>query len=219
MMQRRRNRRDEASKILGLLNGLARLENPQHHNVDLADCVFQSKRATSSEGTDITHMVLRHCASHGWRSRARSQMSVYGSFLGGVVAPPVDPAVERRRKRLVTEPKLTLIVEAFDQEISWQRLRVAFERVRDLVDSDNALVRDGYATAPELTRFKANVEDPRHSGVEAVHGVRKGPLKGEKMTKMEGYYFVVHLLNTYLEKQPPTVRSMAPKPKGLRPQG
>src|SRR5208337_5355962 len=212
--------RDEASKILGLLNGLARLENPQHHNVDLADCVFQSKRATSSEGTDITHMVLRHCASHGWRSRARSQMSVYGSFLGGVVAPPVDPAVERRRKRLVTEPKLTLIVEAFDQEISWQRLRVAFERVCDLVGgSDNALVRQGYASARELASFKANVQDPRHSGVEAVHGVPHGPLKGEKMTETEGCDFVVRLLNTYLEKQPPTVRSMAPKPKGLRPQG
>jgi|SRR5208337_1493341 len=199
--------RDEASKILVLLNGIARLENPKHHNVDLADCVFQSKR-------------LHHCAPHGWRSRARSQMFVYGSFLGGVVAPPVDPAVERRRKRLVTEPKLTLIVEAFDQEITWQRLRVAFERVCDLVGgSDNALVRQGYASARELASFKANVQDPRHSGVEAVHGVPHGPLKGEKMTETEGCDFVVRLLNTYLEKQPPTVRSMAPKPKGLRPQG
>jgi len=145
-------------------------------------------------------------------------MFVYGSFLGGVVALPIDPTVERRRKRLVTDPKLTLVVGAFDEEISWQRLRVAFERVRDLVGSDNALVHHGYASAPELTRFKANVEDPRHSGVEAVHGVPKGPLKGEKMTEMEGFNFVVRLLNTYLEKQPPSVRSMAPKPRGLRPQ-
>ena len=192
--------RDEASKILVLLNGLARLENPKHHNVDLADCVFQSKRATSSEGTDITHMVLHHCAPH-WRARATSQMSV----TGGVVTPPVGPAVERRRKRLVTEPKLTLIVEAFDEEISWQRLRVAFERVRDLAGgSDNALVRQDYASAPELASFKANVEDPRHSGVEAVHGVpQRGLLKGEKMTETEGYDFVVRLLNTYLERQPP----------------
>ena len=141
---------------------------------------------------------------------------------GGVVALPVDPAVECRRKRLVADPKLVSIVEAFDKEISWQRLRVAFERVCDLVGgNDNVLVRQGYASARERASFKANVQDPRHSGVEAVHGVlkKKGPLKGEKMTKMEGYNFVVRLLNTYLEKQPPSVRSMAPKPKGLRPQG
>jgi hypothetical protein len=197
---------DEASKILVLLNGLARLENPKHRNVDLGDCFWHSQRATSSEGTDITHMVLHHCAPHGWRPRAGSQMSV----TGGVFVPPVDPAAGRRRKRLVTEPKLTLIVEAFDQEVSWQRLRVAFEIVRDLVGgSDNALVRQGYASARELANFKANVEDPRHSGTEAVHGVpkNKGPPKGEKMTETEGYDFVVRLLNTYLGKQPPTVRS------------
>jgi hypothetical protein len=192
--------RDEARKILVLLNGLARLENPKHHNVDLGDCVFQSKRATSSEGTDITHMILHHCAPHGWRARATSRMFV----TGGVFVPPVDPVVERRRKRLVADPKLVSTVEAFDEEISWQRLRVAFERVRGLVGgSDNALVRQGYAKQSELTCFKANVQDPRHSGVKAVHGVvPKGPLKGQKMTETEGYDFVVRLLNTYLEKQP-----------------
>src|SRR5271166_1729472 len=84
--------------------------------------------------------------------------------------------------------------------------------------SQTSPTASGYASAPELTRFKANVEDPRHSGVEAVHGVPKGPLKGEKMTEMEGFNFVVRLLNTYLEKQPPSVRSMAPKPRALRPQ-
>ena len=143
-------------------------------------------------------------------------MFLSGSFLGEVFVPPVDPAVERRRKRLVTEPKLTLIVEAFDQEISWQRLRVAFERVSDLVGgSDNALVQHRYAKQSELNRFKANVQDPRHSGVEAVHGVpKKGPLEGTKMTVMEGYDFVVRLLNTYLEKGPSPSGKRSPKPSG-----
>jgi hypothetical protein len=119
--------RDEASKILVLLNCLARLENPKHRNVDLADCVFQKG-------------LLHHCAPRGWRARAGSQSFV----TGGVVALPVDPAVERLRKRLVADPKLVSIVEAFDEEISWQRLRVAFERVCDLVGgSDNVLVRQG----------------------------------------------------------------------------
>ena len=67
---------------------------------------------------------------------------------------------------------------------------------------DNALVKDGYATQPEITSFKANAQDPRHSGAEAVHGVASGPLKGEKMTEREGSDFVVRLLNTYLERTP-----------------
>jgi hypothetical protein len=53
-----------------------------------------------------------------------------------------------------------------------------------------------------LTRFKANAQDPRHSGVNAVHGVLKGRLKGTKMTEKEGFDFVVRLLNTYLDRQP-----------------
>jgi hypothetical protein len=111
--------RDEANKILALLNGLARLENPEHRNVDLADCVSQNGR-------------LHHCASPGWRSRAGSQSFVLG-----------------------------------------------------------------------LNRFKENVEDPRHSGMRAVHGVPKGRLTSAKMTEGEGLDFVVRLLDAYLEKNPP----------------
>ena len=54
-----------------------------------------------------------------------------------------------------------------------------------------------------ITSFKANAQDPRHSGIEAVHGVPSGPLKGEKMTEEEGFGFVVRLLNTYLERKHP----------------
>jgi hypothetical protein len=67
---------------------------------------------------------------------------------------------------------------------------------------DNALVKNGYATQSELDSFKANAQHPRHSGVNAVHGVPQGPLKGTKMTEKEGFAFVVQLFNTYLEKHP-----------------
>jgi hypothetical protein len=183
--------RDEANKILALLNGLARLENPEHRNVDLADCVSQNGR-------------LHHCASPGWRSRAGSQSFVFGSFLGGAVAPPVDPAVEFRRKRLVADPMLAEIVAVFGEEMSWRRQRLAFEKINALVgNGDNALVKHKYAKQTELNRFKENVEDPRHSGMRAVHGVPKGRLTSAKMTEGEGLDFVVRLLDAYLEKNPP----------------
>ena len=120
-----------------------------------------------------------------------------------VTGPPVHPAVARRRARIAADPKLAEILEALADEITWQRLRVAFEKIRALVgQGDNGLVQHGYATQPELTRFKANIEDPRHSGLDAVHGVPKGPFKGTKMTEREGFDFVVRLFNKYVDKHP-----------------
>jgi hypothetical protein len=81
-------------------------------------------------------------------------------------------------------------------------MRVAFEKINTLVGKgDNALVKHGYATQEELTRFKANAQDPRHSGMEAVHGVPQGELKGTKMTRNEGFDFVVRLFNKYVDEQ------------------
>jgi hypothetical protein len=130
-----------------------------------------------------------------------SQPPVLGAEL--VTGPPVDPSVAQRRARIAADPKLAEILEALAGEITWQRLRVAFERISALVGKgDNALVKHGYATQPALTQFKANIEDLRHSGVKAVHGVPQGPLKGTKMTESEGFDFVVKLFNKYMDRQP-----------------
>jgi hypothetical protein len=127
--------RDAAAAILSCLNGPARLRNPQHRNVDLANAVFQNGQ-------------LHHLRPY-WRSRAGSRLDIFASPLtGSLIKAPVDP----RCKRLVTDPKLTDIVEVFSKEISWQRLRVAFEKINALVGrGDNALVKVGYATQAELS--------------------------------------------------------------------
>jgi hypothetical protein len=182
-----RQARQRASEVLVLLNGLARLQNPQHRNVDLANEVYQNGSL--------------HLASPQWRPRAGTRLQIATSPLTG---PPVTASIDPRCKRLVTDPKLAEIVEVFSEEMSWQRLRNAYEKVRALVGKDdNALVKHGYATRPEITSFKANAQDPRHSGPDAVHGVASGPLKGKKMTEGEGFEFVVRLLNTYLERKHP----------------
>jgi hypothetical protein len=187
---------EEATKKLVLLNGLARLENPEHRNVGVGDAFFQNGRThyyqTEPDGTTPRKR----------KEPAGSDIHRYESPLtGGRFVPPVDHA--QRRARIATDPKLAEIAEVFGEEITWQRLRVAFEKINALVGKgDNALVKDGYATQEELTRFKANVEDPRHSGANAVHGVHKGPLKGKKMTKGEGHDFVVGLLQEYLARHP-----------------
>src|SRR5262249_13449156 len=118
--------RKRAKDKLVLLNGLARLQNPQHRNVDLANEVYQNGSL--------------HLAWVQWRPRAGTRLEIATSPLTGpsLTAPPVDP----RCKRLVTDPKLAEIVEVFSEEMSWQRSRNAYEKVRALVGKDdNALVK------------------------------------------------------------------------------
>jgi hypothetical protein len=90
---------------------------------------------------------------------------MFGSALTGPIPRLSDPADDRRRARLVNEPKLAEILEAFAKPVSLSRLRVAFERIRALVGGEGALEKQGYATREELMRFKANLHDPRHSGI------------------------------------------------------
>jgi hypothetical protein len=68
---------------------------------------------------------------------------------------------------------------------------------------DNALVKFRLCHTGRTERFKEYVEDPRHSGINAVHGILdKSPLRSMKMTGNEGFEFVVKLLNTYVAKNP-----------------
>jgi hypothetical protein len=111
-------------------------------------------------------------------------------------------------KKVIGDPKLEEIAQCFGSELSWQRLRVVFEKIGALIGkrvkgNENALVKARYASKDEIDRFKANVEDPRHSGIDAVHGIpQAGPLKGSKMTLTEGHEFVVRLFTDYLGRSP-----------------
>ena len=184
---------EEARKTLGLLNGLARLENQKHGTVGLGNSFIRGGR-------------MEYVKPPNGSRPARSRVQIYQPPVLGaelVAGPPVDASLARRRARIVAEPKVAAILEVLADEISWQRLRVAFEKISALVGKgDNSLVQHGYATQSELTQFKANIEDPRHSGRNAVHGVPQGRLKGTKMTESEGFDFVIRLFNKYVDKHP-----------------
>lgn len=176
--------KDETTKLLAVLNGLARMEKPAHKNVAVGP-TFVKNGHYHYFGPPLPF--------------ATSGVFVFGSFLAPVPPPPDDPAKARHRAGLVGDPDLVEIVRVFCDEINWQKLRVAFEKIRALVGgSDNSLVQRGYATRDELSRFKANIEDPRLSDNEAVHGVPKGPLKAQKMSEEEGLAFIIRLLDRYL---------------------
>jgi hypothetical protein len=169
------------------------VENQKHGTVGLGDAVLRNGRQ-------------ERFSSPGTSRPSRSRAYIYQPPVLGVepvTGPAPDPTVARRRARIANDPDFAEILNALTGEISWQRLRFAFEKIRSLAGgSDNALVKQGYATQEELKRFKANIEDPRHSGVDAVHGVPRGPLKGAKIGESDGFDFVVRLLNEYVDKNP-----------------
>jgi hypothetical protein len=183
----------DAATTLARLNGLARLENPEHYIVYLGNDYYQDR-------------IQRHVKPHPVRSRYGQDDYEFVVTLPGMsIDPHVPPADAKRREAIMADSKLVEILEAFAaEEMTWQRLRVAFERIGALVGKgDNALVKHKYATQDELTNFKKNAEDPRHTGHDAVHGVPRGELRGTKMTESEGLNFVRRLFNDYVEKKYP----------------
>jgi hypothetical protein len=191
--------RAEAESVLMLLNGFARLRYGNHRPVQLGSAV---SRLQTGGRRDVAVAIVVGVEARG---RVGSLVVRTDGTTEAVVS--IDKDMERA-KRIVADPKLIEIAEAVAGDISWQRLRVAFEKVNVLVGKgDNALVRHGYATQHELNQFKANVEDPRHSGLDAVHGVPQGRLKGVPMTAREGLEFVIRLFTTYLDRASPTKNS------------
>ena len=186
---------EKASEILTTLNGLARLEKYDHRPVTVGNEFFKKNRQMHFYGEP--------------RQRKRGSIGQY--FVPPGVDPFPGPIPEtdatRRAARIASDQRLVDVVRPLADEVNWQKLRVAFERITAFVgrsgNDDNALVRQGYATQPELDRLKANIQDPRLSGINAVHGTHGGhPPKGSKMTEKEGLDFVVRLLDDYLRKNP-----------------
>jgi hypothetical protein len=154
--------RQEAIEILALLNGIARISSDQFQPVQ-----FRGVSRTRPDGmrdvfVDVPPMVARD------RFFAAA-IVVRGD---GTVEPTIPDPRTQRAKRIIADPKLCAIVKAIAGDITLQRLRVVFEMICALVSGrtakrtwDNALVKNGYATQDEITRFKANVQDPQLSGL------------------------------------------------------
>jgi hypothetical protein len=189
--------RAQATEVLVLLNGLARLKYGDHRPVRLGLAV---SRVHSDGRRDVAVGVL----GAGTRARA-SPLEIKVTRADGTTETPVSTDKDTERaKRIVGDPQLIEVVKAFSGDINWQKLRVAFEKISALVgkgkDNDNALVKLRFATQEEISRFKANVEDPRLSGLNAVHAVSRGKLRGTPMSEQDGLAFVIRLLNAYVDR-------------------
>jgi hypothetical protein len=193
--------RVEAMKILKLLNGIARMRWSEFLPVKSGAVSQNQCGGAKTFFVDVREEV-----------RIRESLDVVVVRIGdGTTARAIAPDLETRRvMRIIADPNLHEIAEVLAEDLTWQRLRIAFEKICALITGqtargrwDNTLIKNEYATLDEVKRFKANIEDPRLSGLNAVHGVPDGPNpKGTKMTEREGLEFVVKLLNTHIARRP-----------------
>jgi hypothetical protein len=191
--------REQAIKIMNLLNGIARIGWGGFCPVQLG-AVSQHRR----DGTTIFVGIHEQV-------RIRETLDMVVTRVDGTTESVIAVDHETQRaKRVIADPKLHEIAEALAGDLTWLRLRIAFEKLCVLISGqtkgwDNTLIKNGYATLKGLRQFKANIQDPRLSGLNAVHGVPDGPNpKGPKMMEHQGLAFVGRLLDTYIARQPLT---------------
>ena len=186
----------EAGNVLETLNGLARFQHANHRPVTLAG----TASCLHPDGRIDRAIVVR---SAEVRVRAGLAMTVIRANGSTEQIASSDGDMDCAQ-RIAGDPRLVEIVNIFAGDITWQRMRVAFEKITALIGrsgkDSQALWQKGYATREEIESFKANAEDPRLSGNDAVHGVPDGRPKGTKMGTDAGVAFITRLLHTYLDQ-------------------
>lgn len=191
--------RKAAAEALLLLNGAARILHARHKAVMAGDRLLQLQK----DGTVGTFLVLQQ-ARLGWHANA---VAVSAASCDPVQGPVEDPKA-KMFGRIKKDPKLLEIIRALGADLTLQKLRFAAELLGAAIEKDdrnhnyeNSFVKHGYASKGQVESFKASIEDPRHSGRDAVHGVARGPLRGKKMSVEEGRAFLVDVLRSFIEDQ------------------
>jgi hypothetical protein len=185
--------RQTATKLLSRMNGAVRLAHTDHIPVQLGSGVARI------EDGGVRHVSVS-LSSGSMRMRG-SPVILRITKADGTVETDAETTKENRRlAHLAKDEELGGVLDAISGDLSWQRLRVGFERLAEIVGGGgNAFVKQGYATREEIARLKSNMEHPEHSGIDAVHGVPDGPVKGAKMTPQEALTFITRLLHSHID--------------------
>ena len=185
---------DIAKEAIANLNGLASINWRNFHPVRTGQAVYRLHGDGRKGCTVFVEGVTV-------RSRAGTVMAVTRANDGSETVVSSDDSMKRILSQLSRDTRFKEIVLILGKEPTWQRLRFVFEKLDALSGGGHALWQKGYADRDEVESFKKNVEDPRHSGIDAVHGVPQGPFKGTKMSIEAGRDFIVRLLKTVLERE------------------
>lgn len=190
---------EKAREAVDLLNGLSTLSYMHHRPIAAGTAVYDV-HPDSRQGCTVF--------VPGVTVRTRAGFLTAVTHADGA---QFDEAPRDKKKDFLAmvaqDPRYRQIIEILGKERTWPRLRVALEQLTALIGKSRkdiqAIWNNGYATREEITNLKKNIEDPRHSGIDAVHGVPDGPLQGTKMTVEQGFDLLVRLLKAAAEKGAP----------------
>ena len=174
-----------ARPILARLNGIARLSDRRHNSVNLSGEVIDTE--TGSQGAVVLAGTIN--------LRSRVNLVV-------VVGDSQGETRQRDEVRLAeltkTNAELARVAELLGGEGTDQdRLWRVFERIKDAVGSENAMVKTGLACAPEISAFRAWANRPDVSGDRARHEVLRGDAPRRAMNDAESWQFVGGLVRAW----------------------
>jgi hypothetical protein len=160
-----------ACNMLVVLNALAMQHHSDHRPIQVGYGITQ----VHSDGKrDIAVSIHETVRVRDWIDA--NVIRADGSTEG--VTTRADQNAEHYQ-RVLDDPKLFGVTEVLAGDLTWQRMRVALERVTALIGKSgkdyDAIAASNYATRDEIRRLKANIEDPRLAGINALHAFPSGP--------------------------------------------
>lgn len=187
--------RAKAREALVILNGLALSRYTDHRPVQIGDAV------------SWVHPDGHLDANIGVSSidgRGRLSADTIMIYADGSRASTIDENAERCQ-RILANPKLLGGMEALTGDLTRQRLRIAIEKVNALIGKSgqdyNALVASKYATTDEVRQLKANIEDPRVGGLDALHAFPSSPQPGgPKMSLQDCRAFILRIFFVLVDR-------------------
>jgi hypothetical protein len=179
-----------ARRAVELLNGLARVRHPDHRPVKVSGTMLKVR-------PDGGHGVVIEVPAGHARFRSPEHTVRVGADDEG-------PDAGCDRYGLAQQSAaLDDALRAFSGEPTWQKLRYVFETIGQDVGGRGGMDRRGWATLGETAQFKANAEDPRLSGREAVHGRKfKHDPKADPMSLTEATLLIGRLLGRWMDEMP-----------------
>jgi len=180
---------DIAAKVIGRINALGRMNDPNFRPVKLS-------RYTDDTGRSV---VVGTMGATLATARMRATATVTRSD-GTVVPDPPSPWPDY----LALADKDPVVAEALEiveraEPLGWDDLWKLFEIIREAVKPDT-IITLGWTTAADLESFKESANRKDVSGDGARHARRPGQPQHRKMPITEGRSFVSDLLIKWLDR-------------------
>ncbi len=185
---------DQADERLTTLNGIARWRYSRFQPIRLGDPT-EIKEDGSRETTRT--LAARIVVAVDARATVTVELGA-----GGPVE-PVIPITERAMILAADDPTVARVLHLYGTNgtdpVNLYRI---YETVRDDVGGQGGLLRTGWVSKGQISRFTQSVNDPEISGDSARHSVWPHAPHADPMQSWEQESFIRHLVQLWIQSKP-----------------